>query len=81
MKEGGNSSAAKAASEDLDAYMASVRAYLARPSRLNKESRMQDDEKPKSNGQRCEASMSADPKATSSSSSHLSKKHCAKRSS
>ncbi len=81
MKEGGTSSVAKAANDDLDAYIASVRAYLARPSRLNKESLLRDDEKPKNNSQRRDESTSADPKAPSSSSKHLAKKHCTKQSS
>jgi hypothetical protein len=81
MKEANNQKAAHAANDDLDAYVASVREYLARPDSRPIDGVLPQRSKSKSSSQWQDASTAKDPRASSATAKELAKKHCTKRSS
>ena len=81
MKEANIHKAAKAANDDLDAYVASVRAYLARPDSRPNDVVLPERSTSKNSHSWQDAGAVKDPRASSATAKELSKKHCTKRSS
>ena len=81
MKEATVQKAAKTANDDLDAYLASVRAYLARPDSRPGNHVLSQSSKSKSNKQRRHESAVTEPRASPATTKELAKKYCTKKSS
>ena len=81
MKEAVIQEAAQMANRDLDAYVASVRAYLARPHAWADGGVLSQSLKPKGSGQWQDGSAAEESRASPANASELAKKHCTKRSS
>ena len=81
MKETHIQKAAHTANNDLDAYVASVRAYLDRPESHRDDGVLSQNLKSKSSNQRQDASVAKDPRASAATAKELAQKHCTKRSS
>jgi hypothetical protein len=81
MKEANIQKAAHAGNNDLDAYVASVRAYLARPDSRKDDGVLMQNLKSKGNNQWQDANGVKEPRASSATAKELAKKHCTKRSS
>ena len=81
MKETTIQKAAKTANDDLDAYLASVRAYLARSDSRLGNPVLSQSSKSKSSKQWHDSSAVAEPRASSATTKELAKKYCTKKSS
>jgi hypothetical protein len=73
--------AAKMANDDLDAYLASVRAYLARPDSRLGDPILPQRSKSKSSKQRRNENAMTEPRTSSATTQELAKKYCTQKSS
>jgi hypothetical protein len=73
--------AAKMANDDLDAYLASVRAYLARPDSRLTDPILPQRSKSKCSKQRHNENAMTEPRASSATTQELAKKYCTQKSS
>ena len=71
----------KAANDDLDAYLASVQAYLARPDSRHGDPILPQRSKSKSSKQRHNESAMTEPRASPATTKELAKKYCTQKSS
>jgi hypothetical protein len=81
MKEATIQKAAYTANSDLDAYVASVRAYLARPESRTDDVVLSQSLRSKGSNQWQDGSAAKEPRASLANAKDLAKKHCTKRSS
>src|SRR5436305_12661987 len=81
MKDATIQKAAKMANDDLDAYLASVRAYLARPDSRPSGHILPQSSKSKSSKQRHNETAMTEPRASSATTKELAKKYCTQKSS
>lgn len=81
MKDATIQKAAKTANDDLDAYLASVRAYLARPDPRPSDPILPQSSKSKSSKQRHNEGAMTELRASSATSKELAKKYCIQKSS
>lgn len=81
MKDATAQKAAKMANDDLDAYLASVQAYLARPDSRLSDPILPQRSKSKSSKQRHNENAMTEPRTSSVTTKELAKKHCTQKSS
>lgn len=81
MKEAKIQKAAHAANDDLDAYVASVRAYLARPDSTADDGAVRHNSNSRNSNQWQDATKAKESRASPATTKELAKKHCTKRSS
>lgn len=81
MKDAAIQKVVHTANNDLDAYVASVRAYLARPEARTDDGVLSQSLRSKGSNQWQDGNGAKEPRVSSASAKELAKKHCTKRSS